>query len=67
VVKVIPAAAADAGSGTNAFTVVARPLEADPNWSPAATGEARLDVEPRSLAHQWTHRLVDWVRLKLWI
>ena len=65
--RVIPAASADAASKTNAFLVVAEPLKHDPNWRPRATGEARLDVENRSLAWQWTHRLVDWVRLKLWI
>ncbi len=41
--------------------------DVDPTWRPAGTGEVRIDVEPRSLAWQWTHRLVDWVELKLWL
>ena len=67
VVKLVPAAAADQSSAANAFTVVCRPLEENPDWRVKGTGEVRLDVEPRSLAWQWTHRLVDWVRLKLWL
>jgi multidrug resistance efflux pump len=67
--RVVPAAAADPRAQTNAFTVIATVAAADvdPNWRPAATGEVRIDVEPRSLAWQWTHRLVDWVKLKLWL
>ena len=69
VVKVIPSAETKAGGG-NTFTVIAEPVDPETRnelWLPSATGEARLDVEPRSLAWQWTHRAVDWVRLKLWI
>ena len=59
--------AAEATEGTNAFTVYATVENPDQNWRPSATGEVRLDVEPKPLIWQWTHRLVDWVRLKLWI
>jgi multidrug efflux pump subunit AcrA (membrane-fusion protein) len=38
-----------------------------PKWLPDMEGEARVDVEPASLGWKWTHRLVDFVRLKLWI
>ena len=31
------------------------------------TEEARINVEPRSLWWIWTHRLVDFLRLKLWM
>ena len=59
---------ARATEGTNAFTVYAMPVNGqESSWLPSATGEVRLDVEPRPLIWQWTHRLVDWVRLKLWI
>jgi biotin carboxyl carrier protein len=44
-----------------------RAREADPNWRPGMVGEARLDVEKRTWAWIWTHRLTDWVRLKLWM
>ena len=60
--------AAQAQQGKNAFTVYAT-IDAppSPNWRPSATGEARFDVENKPLIWQWTHRAVDWVRLKLWI
>ncbi len=70
VVKVIPSAAADPASGRNAFTVVAvvDAAEADQrHWKVNASGEARIDVAPKSLAWQWTHRLGDWIKLKLWL
>ena len=70
VVKVIPSAAADPGTGRNAFTVVASVDRAEADrrhWKVNASGEARIDVAPRSLAWQWTHRLGDWVKLKLWL
>jgi RND family efflux transporter MFP subunit len=60
--------AAEATEGTNAFTVYASPVgEPDPFWRPSGTGEVRLDAGTKPLIWQWTHRLVDWVRLKLWI
>jgi multidrug resistance efflux pump len=37
------------------------------DWSPGQRGEASIHEEPRTLMYQWTHRLVDWARLKLWI
>ena len=60
--------AAQAQQGKNAFTVYAT-IDAPPseNWRPSATGEARFDVADKPLIWQWTHRAVDWVRLKLWI
>lgn len=60
--------AAEATEGTNAFTVHAVPVgEPDPNWRPSGTGEVRLHAGNKPLIWQWTHRLTDWVRLKLWI
>ena len=38
-----------------------------PPWLPDMEGEARVDVAPASLGWRWTHRLIDFVRLKLWI
>lgn len=59
---------ARATEGTNSFTVYAMPVEQqDPNWLPSATGEVRLEAGHRPLIWQWTHRLTDWVRLRLWI
>ena len=59
--------------GQNTFTVYAHVDEskADMNvakdWSPGQRGEAAIFDEPSTLMYQWTHRLVDWARLKLWI
>ena len=33
---------------------------------PGMVGEAKIETGPRSLVWIWTHRLTDWVRLKLW-
>ncbi len=30
-------------------------------------GEARVDVAKRSVAWIWTHRLIDFLKLKLWM
>jgi hypothetical protein len=30
-------------------------------------GEARVEVEPRSLLWIGTHRFIDWLRFKLWM
>lgn len=43
-------------------------LLAPPDWvRPGMRGVARIEVGRRSVAWVWTHRLVDWVRMKLWI
>ena len=36
------------------------------NWLPGQAGEVKIDIEPRPLAWQWTHRFVDWVKMKAW-
>jgi biotin carboxyl carrier protein len=49
------------------FKVIAKLDQNDTKWLPGMEGEARVDVRPRTLIWQWTHRVVDFVRLKLWI
>jgi biotin carboxyl carrier protein len=49
------------------FRVIVNLEQADQAWLPGMEGEARVDVRPRPLIWQWTHRVVDFVRLKLWI
>jgi hypothetical protein len=34
---------------------------------PGMAGEARIDAGRKRLIWTWTHRLIDWMRLKLWI
>lgn len=53
--------------GGNTFRVYARLESSDPNWRPGMVGEARLEVEKKPWIWIWTHRLVDWVRLQLWM
>jgi hypothetical protein len=59
--------------GQNTFMVYAHVDESKvdkeiaKDWSPGQRGEASIHEEPRTLMYQWTHRLVDWARLKLWI
>lgn len=61
----------EAKEGSNSFTVyadVTPDLKSDnPAWRPGLAGEARIDVGKRSLAWIWTHRLIDFLRLKLWM
>jgi multidrug efflux pump subunit AcrA (membrane-fusion protein) len=53
--------------GENAFNVYAA-IDNPPSWMfPGESGEARVNIENRRLVWIWTHRLVDWVKLKLWI
>jgi hypothetical protein len=57
----------DVKEGSNTFRVYATLDKSDPNWRPGMVGEARIEVEKKTWAWIWTHRLVDWVRLKLWM
>lgn len=59
-----PAAQAD-GEG-NAFTLRAR-LEEDADWlRPGMSGIARLNAGDRTLAWRATHRIIDFIRMRLW-
>jgi len=37
------------------------------SWRPGMAGEARVDVAHKRIVWIWTHRLVDFLRLKLWM
>lgn len=68
--RIVPAGKAD--QGKNVFLVYGQidadtPPEALADWAPGQKGEVAIEDAPRSLLWQWTHRLVEWVRLKLWI
>lgn len=70
VTRIIPLG--DAKEGSNIFVVYG---EADPSglagktpaWLPGMAGEARIDVEHKTIIWIWTHRLLDFLRLKLWM
>jgi hypothetical protein len=57
----------EAKEGDNVFKVYAT-LDQKASWMrPGMAGEAKVDVEHRRLVWIWTHRLVDFLKLKLWM
>ena len=60
-------AGANLGANPGAFRVVVE-LDARPDWlRPGMEGVAKIDAGRRRYAWIWSHRLVNWVRMKLWI
>lgn len=57
----------EAKEGSNVFEIYCNMKDANPTWLPGQTGEARVDIEKRPLIQHWTGRLVDFLRLKLWM
>ncbi len=53
--------------GANTFTVYGELTDIAPGWRPGMAGEAKIDVGRERIVYVWTHRLIDWLRLKLWI
>lgn len=54
--------------GHNSFPVRAETVAAHPTWwRPGMSGVAKISAGKRSLLWLMTHRLVDFLRLKLWI
>jgi multidrug resistance efflux pump len=52
--------------GENVFTVYAALDQVSEQWRPGMEGEAKVDVDHRSLIWIWTHRFIDFLRIKLW-
>jgi hypothetical protein len=51
----------------NAFKVRVHIDSPNAQWlKPGVEGLAKIDVEPRKYGWIWTHKMVDWVRMKLW-
>jgi RND family efflux transporter MFP subunit len=65
VARVVPLG--ESKDGANVFQVYAQLNQTSNTWRPGMAGEARVEVGKRRLVWIWTHKLVDWVRLKLWI
>jgi multidrug resistance efflux pump len=65
VARIVPLGQAKEGS--NVFTVYGDPANIEPGWRPGMAGEARVDVGKRTIAWIWSHRLLEFVRLKLWM
>jgi hypothetical protein len=63
--RIVPAG--EPKDNKNVFKVYATVTGAGSSqWLPGMAGEAKIEIEPRSLAWQWTHRFVDWVKMKAW-
>jgi RND family efflux transporter MFP subunit len=56
-----------AKEGNNVFTIYAQLDKVSPSWLPGMQGEVRVDVGKRTWAWMWTHRLIDFIRLKIWM
>lgn len=50
----------------NVFIVRVALNETDESLRPGMTGMAKICVDKRVYAWLWTHRLVDWIRMKMW-
>ena len=53
--------------GQNVFLVYAKMTDQASDWQPGMEGEARINWEKKPLIWHGTHRLWDWLRLKLWM
>jgi multidrug efflux pump subunit AcrA (membrane-fusion protein)/GAF domain-containing protein len=51
----------------NVFKVRVTLDETRPSMHPGFTGTAKINIEKRSYAFIWTRKLVNWVRMKLWL
>jgi len=51
----------------NVFKVRVRLLELYPWMRPGMEGVAKIDLVKRSYAWIWTRKIINWVRMKLWI
>jgi len=54
------------GEGVNYFQVEASLVETPVFLRPGMQGVSKIDIGQRQLLWIWTHKLVDWLRLKLW-
>ncbi len=59
--------AAEMVSDRNVFKVRVRIVRGSGRMYPGLTGVAHVEVEPRRYAWIWSHRVVNWLRLKLWL
>lgn len=51
----------------NVFRVRGKLLDTRDWLRPGMEGTAKVDVDERSYAWIWTHELINWVRMKLWL
>ncbi len=65
VTRIVPLG--EAKDAKNVFRVYVHINSPDPAWQPGQEGEARIDWKEKPLIWHGTHRLFEWIRLKLWI
>ncbi|MEZ0265984.1 MAG: HlyD family efflux transporter periplasmic adaptor subunit [Phycisphaerae bacterium] len=64
--RIVPVGDANAKETDNTFRVIVV-LDEQPDFiKPGMAGEARIDAANKPLGWIWTHRLWDWMKLKLW-
>jgi RND family efflux transporter MFP subunit len=56
-----------AAEGKNTFKTEAHLLDAPQFLRPGMLGTGKVDVGERSILWIWTHRLVDWFRIQVWM
>lgn len=54
------------GDGSNYFQVEASLIETPQFLRPGMQGVSKITIGDRQLLWIWTHKMVDWMRLKLW-
>lgn len=57
----------EAKEGDNVFTIYATLDKQMPSWKPGLSGEARINVQKKPLIWIWTHKLVDYLKMRLWM
>jgi hypothetical protein len=53
--------------GKNVFPIRVKLLQTSQWMRPGMTGVAEVDIDRRPYAYIWTRRLVNWIRMKLWL
>jgi len=59
--------AAEVVNNRNVFKVRARLLESRPWMRPGMEGVAKVTVDKRPYAWIWTRKVINWIRMKLWL
>jgi len=64
--RIVPMSNADPKVADNTFKVYCELTNKATTWRPGMAGEARIDVEEKPLYWILSHRLVEYLKLKLW-
>lgn len=58
----------EAKEGDNVFKVYVKLDDAKipASWKPGLAGQAKVDISQQTVAWVWTHRLIEYLRLKFW-